>query len=144
MITRGQGIFPSDFTLCGACFVSPGTGVLLVRAVVSLVGPGVRHRKGWVGMTAGQCWCKNASRESSQRIGGQQERTACGGVGGKGKCALNTGVPRQRSSLGCHFRKGWSNVREQGLRWGRFVVCNRFVTSWANSYQRWCQKSCWF
>lgn len=46
MITRGQGIFPSDFTLCGACFVSPGTGVLLVRAVVSLVGPGVGHRKG--------------------------------------------------------------------------------------------------
>lgn len=59
-------------------------------------------------MTARQCWCKNTSRESSQRIGGQQERTACGRVGGKGKRALNAGVPRQRSSLGCHFRKGWS------------------------------------
>lgn len=114
IITRGQGSFSSDFTLYGACFVSLGTCVLLVRAVVSVVGPGVGHRKGWVGMTAGQCWCKNASRESSQRIGGQQERTACVRVGGQGKCALNTGVPRQRSSLGCHFRKGWSKVREQG------------------------------
>lgn len=97
------------FSLCGAsvkanvtlCGGQPSAGVLLARAAVPLVGPCVGHGEGRVGTAAGERWRENASSgERGQRVGGQQEGAARGGVGGKGKCALHAGVPGQRRSFG--------------------------------------------
>lgn len=131
--------FFSGITLVCVSCLFPGASFSLMRTVLSLVGPGVGHRKRGICMTAGQCWSKHAHWVLSQWEGGQKEGTRCSRVRGEGKGSLNTGISWEHTSFWCHCKTLHSHIKNTNFwqlnQTAFLIVCSCYKTRGSSLHQ---------